>query len=94
MATARHDQRARDRLTPTPLVTRISGQDGSYLTELLPAKGYEVQGIVRRSSTVTRSRLDHIESDRLDRLHLHSGNLGDGLELTIPYLAGEHGIVV
>jgi nucleoside-diphosphate-sugar epimerase len=53
---------------PTALVTGISGQDGSYLAELLLAKGYQVHGIVRRSSTVTRSRLDHIESEHLDRL--------------------------
>ena len=64
---------------PTALVTGISGQDGSYLAELLLAKGYDVHGIVRRSSTVTRSRLDHIESEHLDQLHLHYGDLGDPL---------------
>jgi len=66
---------------PTALVTGISGQDGSYLTELLLAQGYEVHGIVRRSSTMTRSRLDHIESEHLDQLHLHYGDLGDPLSM-------------
>ena len=42
------------------LITGITGQDGSYLAELLLAKGYEVHGIVRRSSTVVRSRIDHL----------------------------------
>ena len=66
---------------PVALVTGVTGQDGSYLTELLLGKGYEVHGIVRRSSTVTRSRLDHIVSDRLDQLHLHYGDLGEPLGL-------------
>jgi GDPmannose 4,6-dehydratase len=66
---------------PTALVTGISGQDGSYLTELLLDKGYEVHGIVRRSSSIARSRIDHLESDHLDDLHLHYGDLGDPLGL-------------
>jgi GDPmannose 4,6-dehydratase len=41
------------------LITGITGQDGSYLTELLLAKGYEVHGIVRRSSSFNRQRIDH-----------------------------------
>ena len=65
----------------TALVTGITGQDGSYLTELLLEKGYEVHGLVRRPSTVARSRLDHIESDHLDNLHLHYGDLGEPLGL-------------
>jgi GDPmannose 4,6-dehydratase len=66
---------------PTALVTGISGQDGSYLAELLLAKGYDVHGVVRRSSSISRSRLDHLESDHLENLHLHYGDLGDPLGL-------------
>ena len=55
------------------LITGITGQDGSYLAELLLEKGYEVHGIVRRSSTPTTYRIDHI----IDQLHLHEGDLGD-----------------
>lgn len=65
----------------TALITGVSGQDGSYLAELLLGKGYEVHGVVRRSSSVTRSRLDHLESDNLENLHLHYGDLGDPLGL-------------
>lgn len=46
------------------LITGITGQDGSYLAELLLAKGYEVHGIIRRSSTFNTSRIDHIYRDR------------------------------
>lgn len=56
------------------LITGITGQDGSYLAELLLDKGYEVHGIVRRSSSHNTERIDHI----IDRLHLHSGDLTDG----------------
>jgi len=56
-------------------ITGITGQDGSYLTELLLEKGYEVHGLVRRSSTMNRGRIDHIESPAL---HLHYGDLNDG----------------
>jgi len=58
----------------TALITGISGQDGSYLAELLLEKGYDVHGIVRRSSSLNTSRIDHIFSD----LKLHFGDLGDG----------------
>lgn len=62
----------------TALITGITGQDGSYLAELLLNKNYEVHGIVRRSSTVNTDRLSHIDSEqREDRLQLHHGNLGD-----------------
>lgn len=66
------------------VVTGITGQDGSYLAELLLEKGYEVHGIVRRSSTVTRSRIDHLRSfeHRQDqRLFLHYGDLADSVRL-------------
>ncbi len=59
------------------LVTGCSGQDGSYLCELLLSKNYEVHGIVRRSSSMNTQRIDHI----FDRLHLHFGDLSDGSAL-------------
>src|SRR3954469_7568261 len=61
------------------LVTGITGQDGSYLAELLLAKGYEVHGLVRRSSTLNRSRIDHLHQE--EHLHLHYGDLTDGVSL-------------
>jgi len=59
-------------------MTGITGQDGSYLAELLLGKGYEVHGLVRRSSTINRGRIDHIDSPDL---HLHYGDLTDGVSL-------------
>ena len=59
------------------LITGITGQDGSYLAELLLDKGYEVHGIVRRSSSINTERLDHI----YPRIHLHYGDLTDGSSL-------------
>ncbi len=50
-------------MSKTALITGITGQDGSYLTELLLEKGYEVHGIVRRSSTFNTDRIDHIYKD-------------------------------
>ncbi|MFL5867537.1 MAG: GDP-mannose 4,6-dehydratase [Thermoleophilaceae bacterium] len=58
---------------PRALITGITGQDGSYLADLLLEKGYEVHGMVRRSSTETFQRLEHIR----DRLVLHTGDLLD-----------------
>jgi GDPmannose 4,6-dehydratase len=66
------------------LITGITGQDGSYLTELLLQKGYEVHGIIRRTSTFTTDRIDHIYQDpheRSTRLKLHYGDLTDGSRL-------------
>jgi GDPmannose 4,6-dehydratase len=63
------------------LVTGITGQDGSYLAELLLGKGYEVWGIVRRSSSFNTGRIDHLYQDPHDpdvRLHLRFGDLSDG----------------
>jgi GDPmannose 4,6-dehydratase len=60
-------------------ITGITGQDGSYLTELLLGKGYEVHGLVRRASTLNRSRIDHLHTDA--NLHLHYGDLTDGVSL-------------
>ncbi|GAC1385122.1 MAG: GDP-mannose 4,6-dehydratase [Marmoricola sp.] len=61
------------------LITGITGQDGSYLAELLLGKGYEVHGLVRRASTLNRSRIDHLSTN--DQLHLHYGDLTDGVNL-------------
>jgi len=62
------------------LISGITGQDGSYLTELLLEKGYEVHGIIRRSSSFNTKRIDHLYSNEklLDsRLFLHFGDLVD-----------------
>lgn len=66
------------------LITGITGQDGSYLTELLLEKGYEVHGIIRRHSTINTSRIDHLFEDREignKRLFLHYGDLTDSSNL-------------
>jgi GDPmannose 4,6-dehydratase len=66
------------------IITGITGQDGSYLAELLLSKGYEVHGFVRRSSTFNTSRIDHVYQDRHDgepRLILHFADLADGSRL-------------
>lgn len=66
------------------LITGITGQDGSYLTELLLAKGYEVHGIIRRASTFNTSRIDHLYQDphvNGKRLFLHYGDLTDSVAL-------------
>ena len=66
------------------LITGITGQDGSYLSELLLEKGYEVHGIIRRTSTFNTDRIDHIYVDPHSpeaRLFLHSGDLTDGTTL-------------
>jgi GDPmannose 4,6-dehydratase len=67
------------------LITGVTGQDGSYLAELLLGKGYEVHGLIRRSSTFNTSRIDHIYQDPHDtnpKLFLHYGDLIDGVGLT------------
>ena len=67
------------------LITGITGQDGSYLAELLLEKGYEVHGIVRRSSSFNTKRIDHIYKDPHDitaRMFLHYGDLTDGQNIT------------
>src|SRR6476646_9422736 len=63
------------------LITGITGQDGSFLAELLLAKGYQVHGIVRRASTFNTDRLDAIYADPHEagaRFYLHYGDLSDG----------------
>ena len=67
------------------LITGITGQDGSYLAELLLLKGYEVHGIVRRASSFNTGRLDHLYRDPHEpdsKLKLHYGDLADGQSLT------------
>lgn len=61
------------------LITGITGQDGSYLAELLLEKGYEVHGMIRRSSTERRERIEHLEGD--PNLHLHYGDMTDSLSV-------------
>jgi GDPmannose 4,6-dehydratase len=68
----------------TALITGITGQDGSYLTELLLEKGYAVHGVVRRTSNLLRSRIEHLRRDENlygHRLFLHYGDLSDGTTL-------------
>jgi len=67
------------------LITGITGQDGSYLAELLLSKGYEVHGLIRRSSTFSTSRIDHLYIDPHEpesKLFLHYGDLSDSSQLT------------
>jgi len=67
------------------LITGITGQDGSYLAELLLSKGYEVHGIMRRASTFNTSRIDHIYKDLHEkgtRLFLHYGDLTDSEQIS------------
>jgi GDPmannose 4,6-dehydratase len=66
------------------LITGITGQDGSYLAELLLGKGYTVHGLIRRASTFNTSRIEHLYRDPHDpeaRLFLHYGDLSDGARL-------------
>ena len=71
-------------MSPTALITGVTGQDGSYLTELLLAKDYEVHGLMRRASTFNTDRIDHLYQDPHEsdvRLKLHHGDLTDGSAL-------------
>lgn len=70
--------------TKCALITGITGQDGSYLAELLLSKGYHVHGIVRRTSSLNRSRIDHLhnyENANDQKLFLHYGDLTDSVAL-------------
>ena len=67
------------------LITGITGQDGSYLTELLLAKGYPVHELIRRASTFHAQRIEHLYQDPHDpepRVVLHYGDLSDSSQLT------------
>lgn len=69
---------------PRALITGITGQDGSYLAELLLDKGYEIHGVIRRASSFNTGRIDHLYQDphfKDARLFLHYGDLGDGTNL-------------
>jgi len=69
----------------TAFITGITGQDGSYLAELLLEKGYTVHGLIRRASTFNTHRINHLYTDPHDpqaRLFLHYGDLTDGSRLT------------
>jgi GDPmannose 4,6-dehydratase len=71
-------------MTKRAFITGITGQDGSYLAELLLMKGYEVHGLIRRASTFNTSRIDHLYVDAHDpsaRMFLHYGDLSDGARL-------------
>jgi GDPmannose 4,6-dehydratase len=77
MPTASHGKRA--------IITGITGQDGSYLAELLLAKGYEVHGLIRRASTFNTERIDHLYSDPHEgetKLFLHYADIADGSRLS------------
>ena len=70
---------------PKALITGITGQDGSYLAELLLSKGYEVHGLIRRASTFNTGRIDHLYVDPhapAARMFLHYGDLSDSGQLT------------
>ncbi len=72
-------------MTKKALITGITGQDGSYLAELLLGKGYEVHGLIRRASTFNTERIDHLYKDPHEsdtRLFLHYGDLSDSGQLT------------
>jgi GDPmannose 4,6-dehydratase len=72
-------------MTKRALITGITGQDGSYLAELLLSKGYEVHGLIRRASTFNTERIDHLYADPHDennRFFLHYGDLSDGGQLS------------
>ena len=71
-------------MSKVALITGITGQDGSYLAELLLGKGYEVHGLIRRASTFNTQRIDHLYTDPHEggQLHLHYSDLTDGSRLT------------
>jgi GDPmannose 4,6-dehydratase len=73
-----------DEFNKAVLITGITGQDGSYLTELLLEKGYQVHGVVRRSSSFNRWRIDHLIKDKAiygKKLFLHYADLNDDASL-------------
>ena len=63
----------------TALITGITGQDGSYLAEFLLDKGYDVHGIIRRSSVDFRERIAHLEG--MPDFHLHYADMGDSMSM-------------
>lgn len=82
VVTSKHQDFNSDR--PTALITGVTGQDGSYLSEFLLDKGYEVHGVKRRSSRFNTSRIDHLYQDPHEenvRFFLHYGNMTDSSNL-------------
>ena len=74
-----------ERMTKCALITGITGQDGSYLAEFLMAKGYEVHGLVRRSSSFNRGRIEHLcirPEIPSGEIQLHYGDMTDSMSLT------------
>jgi len=83
-ALQRNQNSGGNRVGKIALITGVTGQDGSYLAELLLAKGYTVHGIVRRSSTFNTERIDHIYQDPQEQNRsfvLHHADLADGVAL-------------
>lgn len=72
-------EKGEEKMSKKALITGVTGQDGSYLAELLLEKGYEVHGMVRRSSTERRERIDHLNDN--PNFHLHYGDLADSMSL-------------
>ena len=84
LGTSLHLKEERSVANKRALITGVTGQDGSYLAELLLAKGYEVHGIKRRSSSFNTQRLDHIYQDphySNNQFHLHFGDMADSTNL-------------
>ena len=84
-------------MSKVALITGITGQDGSYLAELLLSKGYEVHGIVRRHSTICTDRIDHLYDDpklkEEKRLAILLGNEGCGLEEDLTH-GSDHTVMI
>jgi GDPmannose 4,6-dehydratase len=76
-----HLQSNNSQLSKKALIIGITGQDGSYLAELLLSKGYEVHGIIRRSSSPNTQRIDHLLNNGTSQIHLHYGDLADTANL-------------
>jgi len=84
LALSKHGDPEEYRKRKVALISGITGQDGSYLTELLLEKGYQVHGIIRRSSSFNTGRLHHLYEDQHERpnkFHLHYGDLSDSTNL-------------
>ena len=77
-------------MSKTALITGITGQDGSYLAELLLGKGYQVHGVVRRASTFNRQRIDHLRdrSGPDGELHLHYAPSASFFDMIDPTISG------
>lgn len=73
------DDRRKVKTSPVALITGVTGQDGSFLSEFLISKGYDVHGIIRRSSVDFRERISHLEGQ--PHFHLHYADMGDSMSL-------------